>query len=168
MYINTLKICSSNYFLNFLSKLKKDFYTDFDNWQNVNVESYLEAIIAWLQVCERLNANDQKYIFSNMLLVDWNMALNIMLQAVEMLNDSLTFSLKPCIDDANPKAFSNALQIKLDQCYKMNITLTQKIDVLIDNFIALLRNSEKVNLHEVNPCVWMFLALILEVGKIYE
>ena len=34
--------------------------------------------------------------------------------------------------------------------------------------IALLQRNEKINFSEVNPCVWMFLALILEAGKYYE
>ena len=41
-------------------------------------------------------------------------------------------------------------------------------DRLLDNFTALLKSNEKINFSEVNPCVWMFLALILEVGKYYE
>lgn len=168
MDIDIIKVCSKNDFLYFLCELKEDFYTDYEHWQNENVGSYLEAIVAWLQVCERLDADDQKYIFSNMRLIDWNTALNIVLLAVGIPNDLLPPPSKSCIDDYNPKDFSRALQIRLDQLYDMNISLTRKVDDLLDNFIALLQRNEKINVSEVNPCVWMFLALILEAGKYYE
>lgn len=168
MDIDIIKICSKKDFLYFLCKLKEDYYTDYENWQNENVEFYLEAIIAWLQVCERLDADDMKYVFSNMRLSDWNTALNIVLLSVGMPNDLLTSLPQSSIDDCNPKVFSSALQIRLDQLYDMNISLPRKVDNLLDNFTALLKSNEKINFSEVNPCVWMFLALILEVGKYYE
>ena len=109
-----------------------------------------------------------KYVFSNMRLSDWNTALNIVLLSVGMPNDLLTSLPQSSIDDCNPKVFSSALQIRLDQLYDMNISLPRKVDNLLDNFTALLKSNEKINFSEVNPCVWMFLALILEVGKYYE
>lgn len=143
MDIDIIKVCSKNDFLYFLCELKADFYSDYEHWQNENVRSYLEAIVAWLQVCERLDVDDQKYVFSNMRFIDWNTALNIVLLAVGMPNDLLIPFQKSCIDDCKPKVFSSALQIRLDQFYDMNINLTRKVDDFLGDLMVLLKSNEK-------------------------
>ncbi|HFR4149928.1 DUF7660 family protein [Bacillus bombysepticus] len=64
--------------LKFLVYLQKDFKVNKDEWENVEVETYLEALNSWLGSCESVYINQREKFPEN---ISWKFIAQMLLAA---------------------------------------------------------------------------------------
>jgi hypothetical protein len=78
LYKNIKNIKTKEDFINFINLLIKDFEEKPDEWENVTVENYLEAMSSWVEDMEGYYINNNLPMPEK---IDWNFFANVLYAA---------------------------------------------------------------------------------------